>query len=265
MIDENPYQPPEALVDTVLPGSDDTWDFVSPQSVPIGRGLSWLSEGIRFFLQSPWLWLLITLIETSILLVSSLIPFVPLLLFSIFNGGLMGGLFEQDNNRELKLRQLFDGFNVQTGSLAMAGFFQLCISILLVIMFLFLVYAALYAFFSGVLAYQNTVSSSFLLIISLAMVVGLLFLFVVILYCAIVWFSSPLIMLHKLSAGEALKMSLLALKRNIGPFFVLTLIALPMIAIASLPFFLGWLILIPILYGAIYASWKDIFTRATVR
>ena len=32
--------------------------------------------------------------------------------------------------------------------------------------------------------------------------------------------------------------------------------------LATIPIFLGWLVLMPVMYGSIYASYKDMFTRA---
>ncbi len=43
------------------------------------------------------------------------------------------------------------------------------------------------------------------------------------------------------------------------PMFVYSLLGLVFAIVASIPLFLGWLVLAPVFAGSVYASYKDIF------
>jgi uncharacterized membrane protein len=81
-------------------------------------------------------------------------------------------------------------------------------------------------------------------------------------FMSVSWFGPPLIVLHDLSVGEAFKMSLLGLKRNILPFMVFTFFMMFLFLLTVFTLYLGLLVVLPVLMAASYASWKDVFTRA---
>ena len=143
MSNENPYQPPSTQLETISDTPDQAWAFVEPQSVPIGRGLSWIGEGFRFFRQNPWVWIAITCLYLLIIIVSSFIPFATNILQPMLAGGLMAGLYAQDNGGDIEVRHLFEGFNVQADKLAILGALLLGITIGMMIVFLIFVVAGL--------------------------------------------------------------------------------------------------------------------------
>jgi len=74
------------------------------------------------------------------------------------------------------------------------------------------------------------------------------------------WFAPTLIVLHDdVGIIEAMKLSFLGCIRNILPFLIYGLVGFILMILASIPFGLGWLVLGPVLFGTIYASYKDIF------
>ena len=75
------------------------------------------------------------------------------------------------------------------------------------------------------------------------------------------WFSPLLIIFHKVPALEAMKLSFNACLYNMIPFLCYALAAIPLLVLAAIPAFLGYLILIPVLFASIYTSYKDIFLR----
>jgi uncharacterized membrane protein len=74
------------------------------------------------------------------------------------------------------------------------------------------------------------------------------------------WFAAPLVMLHDMRPVDAFKASFLGCIKNIVPFLIYGLISLPAMIVASLPLFLGWLLLGPVLIGSVYGGYRDIFT-----
>ena len=73
------------------------------------------------------------------------------------------------------------------------------------------------------------------------------------------WFAPALIVLQGVGPIEALRMSFLACLKNIVPFLLYFLVALLLAIAATLPVFLGWFVLIPVMYCSIYAAFRDLF------
>jgi len=58
-----------------------------------------------------------------------------------------------------------------------------------------------------------------------------------------------------------MKQSFQASLRNVIPFLVYGIIVLCLAVVASIPLFLGWLVLIPTMIGSVYYSYRDIFVN----
>lgn len=255
---DNPYQPPTTAVEVTPNKSDDVWAFVEPQKMPAGRGLGWIGDGFRSFGRSPGVWIAITVIYVIILILSSFVPFATNILQPMLTGGLMIGLHNQDNGEPLEVKHLFEGFNKSAGQLAILGALIIGITILIVIAILILVLigVAIAAF-----AEQNGDVSPVLVVV--LVVIGAPIMFAVMLITmSVSWFGPPLVALHGLSVGDAFKMSLLGLKRNILPFLIFTFFMMLLFMLTVFTLYLGLLVVIPVLMAASYASWKDVFTRA---
>ena len=61
--------------------------------------------------------------------------------------------------------------------------------------------------------------------------------------------------------GEAMSNSFSAGVHNVMPFLVYSLVSLGIMVLASVPLFLGFLVATPVLFGANYMSFKDIFSK----
>jgi len=255
---DNPYQPPTTQVETAAKSSDDIWTFIEPQSVPVGRSLSWIGQGFSFFGRNAGTWIVITIIYLLVLLFSSFIPFATTILQPILAGGLMLGLYAQDNGQDIEIRHLFEGFSVCVDKLAIFGALLIGIAILTTIVFAILF---LIGFFVVLGLNESGADSQIAIIIMVTIAVPVV-LIVSLLFGALSWFGPPLIILHNKPVGDAVKLSLLALKRNIGAFIIFSFFAFLLVVLVAFTLYIGLLVLMPVLFGATYASWKDIFTNA---
>ena len=76
------------------------------------------------------------------------------------------------------------------------------------------------------------------------------------------WFAPALVVFHHLTPVEAMKTSFAACLKNIVPFLLYSVILLLLAMVASIPFGLGWLVLLPVIVASIYTAYRDIFLAA---
>ncbi len=254
MSEQNPYQPPAANVEMVtMPGQ-----LVGARSVAAGRGLSWFGEGFEIFKLAPWIWILNVVLFFVILLLLSIIPLVSILsslLGPVFVAGLILGCRDLDEGNELKVAHVFAGFQNRAGPLIGLGAINLLLTILVMVIMSGVMYAMgsldLEALETGQVTEQQAMS----LILS-GLVMSLFMIPLVMLF----WFAPALIVLHEdVGIIEAMKLSFLGCVKNILPFLIYGIVGFILMIVASIPLGLGWLVLGPVLFGTIYASYKDIF------
>ena len=74
-----------------------------------------------------------------------------------------------------------------------------------------------------------------------------------------IWFAPALVFFNNMQPVDALRASFNACLKNTLAFLVYGLIVLVLMFFAALPAGLGFLVLIPVLSGSVYASYRDIF------
>ncbi len=162
-----------------------------------------------------------------------------------------------DEGRELEIAHLFAGFTNRFGALIAVG------AIYLVLWFAIVVVSALVTGVSvwvmlgaGPDLASATMSEIIWILLAWLITLGLM----VPVYMA-VWFAPPLAVFNGLGAFDALKASFLGCLKNIVPFLIYGLIVVGFAILASIPFFLGWLVLGPVIGASIYTSYRDIYFR----
>ncbi len=254
MSEQNPYQPPAANVEVELtPGQ-----LVGAKSVSAGRGLGWYGEGFEIFKQDPWIWILNVILFFVILGLLSAIPLVSILsslLGPVFVAGLILGCRDVDEGHELKISHVFAGFQNRAGALIGLG----AINLILTILFVVIIFGVMFAMGSidpeawetGQMTEQQALSMILTMLVMMLFMIPLIMLF---------WFAPALIVLHDdVGIIEAMKLSFLGCIKNILPFLIYGIVGFILMIIATLPLALGWLVLGPVLFGTVYASYKDIF------
>jgi uncharacterized membrane protein len=254
MSEQNPYS---SAADNAEQGGTSA-QLIGVKSVAAGRGLSWFGEGFELFKLAPWIWILIVVVFFVILAVLSAIPVVSILtslLTPVFVAGLILGCRDLDEGNELKVAHVFAGFQNRAGSLIGLG----AINVILTILFVVIMFGIMFAmgnfdpvaWETGQMTDQEEMSMILAVLVMTLFMIPLLMLF---------WFAPTLIVLHDdVGIIEAMKLSFLGCIRNILPFLIYGLVGFILMILASIPFGLGWLVLGPVLFGTIYASYKDIF------
>lgn len=254
MSEQNSYQPPGNNAEQATPSAQ----LVGVKGVAAGRGLSWFGEGFEIFKLAPWIWILNVVLFVVILALLSLIPVVSILsslLGPVFVAGLILGCRDLDEGNELKVSHVFAGFQNRAGPLIGLGAINLILTILLVVVMFGVMFVMgdfdPEAWETDQITEQQAMSMILPVLVMTLFMIPLLMLF---------WFAPTLIVLHDdVGIIEAMKLSFLGCVKNVLPFLIYGIVGFILMIVASIPFGLGWLVLGPVLFGTIYASYKDIF------
>lgn len=249
------------------------------QSVPesrmvgAGRGFSWWVEAWRLFTPNVGTWLLIALLlvvfalittalERQLPFLGQLLSLIAEILWPVLIGGLMLGCRAVDRGNPLLIAHLFAGFSQRTRALVTVGaiYTGLLLVIILVIGGMMLAIFGVEVF--RVLSESADVSQTGVAFTSavIAVLLGCLFFLLLLLPLVMaIWFAPALIMLAGLSPVDAMKASFAGCLRNVVPFLVYGVVGVLLAIVASIPFGLGWFVLLPVTIASLYASYCDIF------
>jgi uncharacterized membrane protein len=237
-------------------------DGMQGKSVGVGEAVSWIGCGWGIFTKNAGIWIVLGLITLVGIIVLSFIPFVGSLALSlimpVISAGLLYGASQLEQGKTLEVGHLFEGFKQsdKTGSLIAIGGINLGASIvMMIIMFMmiggsFMMGAALGGGSRG----GAGAGIGFGLVMAVILVLLLQILVAMALFYAV-----PLIMFKGARVGEAIKASFGACVTNFIPLLVFALIFALIAIAASIPFFLGWIVLLPMSYGIYYCSYRSVF------
>lgn len=231
------------------------------RQVETSRAWPWFTEAYDLFRQAPGTWIGMLLIYIVINMAASAVHGGSILttLFSpVFSAGLILAAHHQASGDGVKVEHLFAGFSGgQLGDLIILALLNLAAFLVLGII------GVLIALLGMGLAPDKLTDMDALfqnLLPILLVVLILIGLYIPVLMG--MWLSPALIVLHKLSPVEAFKTSFKACTLNFMPLLVYGLIAIPLAIVATIPFFLGWLIAAPIFTISIYTAYRDMFPPA---
>lgn len=254
---ENPYSAPESSVETHT--DPQGFELHPPRTVGIGRGVGWIADGFGHFKQDPGPWILICIVGFVIMLVTSIIPFLSIImmLFTyVWIGGLMLGCKAQDDGEGIQVSHLFAGWQKSVGPLILLGLIFMVVYIAIMAVALGSMFATIMGLGSDMeAAMPEDILSSIVLPVLIAM------LFAIPLSMA-VWFAPALIVINDVPVFKAMGMSFMGCLKNIVPFLIYGILMMLISFIAILPIGLGLLIFMPMAFGGLYRAYKDIFIEA---
>lgn len=229
--------------------------------VPAGNAFEWFKQGWAMFAANPGIWIALTVVLIVIIVALNIVPLIgPLaanLLTPLFTAGLLAACEKsansQDGAQSVEIGDLFAGFKRNAGSLAMLG-----VLYMLGMLAIFLVVAMLGggSVAGGMMMGRPAGIGIAFGGIMLAMLLSLAL--SVPLFMAM-WFAPALVYFNNMAPVDALKASFNACLKNLLVFLVFGVVAMILSFFAALPIGLGFLILIPVLAGALYVAYRDIF------
>jgi hypothetical protein len=226
------------------------------------RAWRWMVDGFALFMKAPLMWMALTVVMALLWIVSFLIPALGPLLFNLLSpvlfAGLMLGCRTLERGGRLEPGHLLAGFQTNTVALVTVGGVYLAGSIVIVGVVMAITGGpVLQAMLQKGAAAVHTIPGA-------ARDMGLALLTGFVLYVPllmVVWFAPILIAFHELTPVAAMKRSLAACLVTWFAFLVYGAILL-LLFIAAVPLLIGLLVLLPVVFCSIYASYKDIFAIA---
>ena len=233
--------------------------------VEAGQGWQWLVEGWQLFLRAPGLWIVMLLIYLAISIVLSFIPVIggvaDALLTPALSGGMIYGAAALATGKDLEIQHLFRAFQdrerlnpmLTLGALLLAGYFIIALVIVSL--------AASWMAGGGTLQdFMNMDEEALLrMLAGMGLIAALLILLLVTVLTMAMFYAVPLVMLGGIAPLRALQDSFSACLLNIWPLLVFSLVYLVLAFLAVLPLGLGFLVLGPVTFGAVYTSYREVF------
>jgi hypothetical protein len=257
---ENPYAAPRTHVEDAPPSFPDG-DFIPDgRGVRAGEGWRWIADAWAFTGEQRWTFVGVFLLLIVIQIAANVVPIIgPLavtLLSPVLLGGFILGCEAVRRGGELEVGHLFAGFQRHSGKLLALGALSLAFGIVAAIVMILIVGTSVLPLMVG----GAEPSAEEIVGLMLPMLLAVLVITALSLPLTMaILFATPLIVLTDSDVLPALKTSFFACLKNILPFLVWSVAMLGLGLLASLPLFLGWLLLGPISMVSLYLAYRDIF------
>jgi hypothetical protein len=257
---ENPYAPPKTRVEDVPTALPDGDFLPEGRGVPAGNGWQWIPDAWAFMAGQRGTFIGVFILMLVINIVAQFIPIIGPLAVTLFSPVLIGGfVLGCDAVRRgdaLEVGHLFAGFQRHTGKLVALGAISLAFGVAAAVVMLMIVGAS----FLPLLVGGAEPSPEEVMNMMLPMLLAVLVILAISLPLTMAMlFATPLIVLKDFEVGAALKVSFFACLKNVLSFLVWSVAMMVLGFLASIPLFLGWLLLGPVMMVSLYVSYRDIF------
>jgi uncharacterized membrane protein len=180
----------------------------------------------------------------------------------------MAGCAAIDRGEPLQFDCLFQGFRSNTGNLVTVGVLYLVGVVLICVIGMVVLLlggggAAISALAhsAGNPAAEQVFGELLMSSIGIVLLATCVVLLLFVPLLMALWFAPVLAMLDGVAPAAAMKCSFTASLRNWLPFTVYGIVVLVLMVVAAIPLMLGYLVLLPVLMGSVYASYRDIFAK----
>lgn len=231
--------------------------------VDAGKASAWYGYGFDLFKANAGVWIGMLIVLFVIALALAVVPVIGSLasnlLMPVFFGGLMLACQAHAEGKPVTFDFLFAGFKDKFGALVLIGLIWMIGILLITIVAGF--FAAI--FFGGAIAAGAVTGSAGLMGLGISAMLGFILLAVVVSIplAMAIWFAPALVVFQNVAPFDALMMSLKSSLKNWAAFLLFFVLYIVFAVLATIPLGLGWLVLGPVLVGAMYAAYRDIFLK----
>ena len=250
---------PEEDLNLVLPG----------RGLQAGAGWEWIAGGWRLFVRAPLMWIIALIIILVVFIAIGLVPILGTiavqLLQPVIGAGLVVASHSLERGGNFELEHLFAGFKKNFGDLVIVGVLFMLGGLVIILVFVAILMVTMGTAVLGALASGSPeavvaagAGSILMMLVGLLVMLGLL-----VPLLAAYWFAPALVIMHGVKPVAAMRESFFACFRNFIPFLLYGVILFVLSIIAVIPFGLGYLVLIPVVFASTYVSYRQIFTYET--
>lgn len=238
---------------------------IEARTVDPGRGVAWWTEAWALFMRSALLWVVLTVI---LVVGFALVGMVPLLgslatalLTPVFMASWMVAARKVEGGGTLEMVDLFTAFRGErlTPLIVLGALFAAATLIIFLVAGM-LGAGAMFGMMGGGMHRGSAGNMNGMMA---AMGAGFMALLVFFLFgmlaTAALWFAPALVVFRQVPPLDAVMTSLRAVFKNVLPFLIYGVIQLVLAVVASIPFGLGWLVLLPVMLLTVYVSYRDVF------
>ena len=232
------------------------------RSVAAGRGLDWITAGWALFLRAPGPWIALVLLVVVISMICNVVPLIGNLLSPFVSAVLSGGALlaarKLQTGATLQVADLFAIFShpALKSVLIVAGIYVGLILVAVMVFAGITIGAGGMAMLAGAMAGDASATAGGLLGVAFA---ALVFLALMAPVTAMYWFAIPAVLFQGTEPWTAMKQSLSACLANLLSLLVYGVLVLIALGIAMIPFMLGLLVVVPVLFASWLISYQDIF------
>ena len=228
--------------------------------VPAARGAAWLTEGFGIFRRRPTVWIGLCagwlIITFGLILVPLVGGVIANFLQPVFFASFAIAALRQQAGEPVAMGDLFQGFRRNLRALVNLGAILLIAEIAI-----FALMALLGLPMMGGSDKPFTVSEYVEQLKGKEWILILGFLLTVLIKGAL-WFAPPLIALHGMTTGHAMRWSVYAALANVGAMILYGVVLFILFFLALIPWALGLLVVIPMMAISTYVGYRDVFESA---
>jgi uncharacterized membrane protein len=235
---------------------------MTANKVNADRGLGWWSDAWRLFMRSALLWAALALILFVGLAVISVVPVLgtlaSALLMPVLGGSWMLAARKVEQGGNLEVADLFSAFKEpHLQPLLVLGALLLAATLVIGVVAGAIGLGAVSGMMAG--GMQGRSGGGMLAAMGAGMTALLVLLLLGVVITMALWFATGLVVFRRVKPVESLQLSFSAVVKNALPFLIYSVIQLVLSLVASIPFGLGWLVLLPVTLLTVYVSYKDVF------
>lgn len=224
------------------------------------QGLQWILSGFYLFRKAPLAWIMVCFTLVLIAMSMSFIPllgkFIFTLISPVFLAGIMLGCKDMEQGKPLEITHLLAAFRTNSAPLITIGGVYLIGQILIIGLVMLIGGSQM----TDMLLYGKRVDESELMgVMSNMLTSSLIALTLSIPLMMASWFSPLLVIFHNVPPIVAMQRSFFSCLRNFIPFQVYGITLIVLTILCLMPYGIGLIVLIPVMFASIYVSYKDIF------
>jgi len=233
----------------------------SGRTVASGRGVDWWSEAWALFVKAAGMWIVLAILLVLILVVVNFVPLLGqiavALLLPAFAGSWMVAARKVEQGGELAPGDLFTALRGdKLTPLLILGALLLAFGVAIAVVAGLLGAGAIVGVAAG--GADRSIGAALAALSAGLLAFGVMLLIGVVASMAL-WFAPALVVFRGTKPLDALRISFATSLKNIVPFLLWTLIYIVASIVASIPFGLGWIVLVPVTMLTVYVSYRDVF------